>query len=174
MTTTVAVANTAPAPVTTGATNRNVIPPPETAPSTTDRNAIPPPETAPRVDPPVANTSAPVPAKTTISARASAVPKPTDTSPPPAETQLTKELRALDVARSALNRGDANACLAELDKHDRAFPTGQLRMDAAILRVEALLARGDSARAKKLASDLLAQQPNGPSAQRLRTIADGP
>jgi hypothetical protein len=42
-----------------------------------------------------------------------------------------------------------------------------------VLRTEALLARGDSAAARRLARDLLARDPSGPHAQRLRTIAEG-
>jgi hypothetical protein len=139
---------------------------PTTQPMSTANRAIPPPEPAKTVEavpaPAPTETSPVVSAKTTTALRS-----------PPAETELAKELRALDGARSALNRGDASGALAELDKHDRAFPTGPLRMEAAVMRAEALLARGDTARAKKLASHLLARDPNGPFARRLRTIADG-
>jgi hypothetical protein len=86
---------------------------------------------------------------------------------------LAQELRSLDEARSALAQGDAPGALTLLDRHDRTFPTGPLRTEARMLRVEALLARGDRASARRLATDLLARDPSGPHARRLRTIADG-
>jgi hypothetical protein len=92
----------------------------------------------------------------------------------PTESPLARELRLLDDARSALGRGDASGALAALDRHDRAFPAGALRTEANVMRAEALLARGDRAAARKLASDLLARDPSGPAAKRLRTIADAP
>ena len=64
--------------------------------------------------------------------------------------------------------------LLELDRHDRTFPNGPLRTEATVLRAEALLAHGETARAKRLAQDLLARDPNGPSARRLRTITEAP
>ena len=97
--------------------------------------------------------------------------QPAASSPP--ESPLAQELRSLDEARSALARGDASGALTLLDRHDRAFPTGPLRTEARMLRVEARLARGDRAAARKLATELLARDPSGPQARRLRTIADG-
>jgi hypothetical protein len=93
---------------------------------------------------------------------------------PAAESALARELRLLDAARSALDRHDVADALATLDRYERAFPSGTLRTEASMLRVEALLARGDGVEARKLARDLLAQDPLGPHARRLRTIADSP
>ncbi|HSO39574.1 MAG TPA: hypothetical protein VLT33_43910, partial [Labilithrix sp.] len=92
---------------------------------------------------------------------------------PTVETPLARELRSLDEARSALGRGDASGALAELDRHDRAFPSGSLRTEARVLRAEVLLARGDRAAAQRIAAELLARDPSGPHARRLRTIAEG-
>jgi hypothetical protein len=47
-----------------------------------------------------------------------------------------------------------------------------LRAESAMVRIEALLVRGDEAGAKARANDLLAKDPNGPHAKRLRTILD--
>jgi uncharacterized protein HemY len=41
-----------------------------------------------------------------------------------------------------------------------------------VLRVEALLARGDRPAARTLAEALLARDPSGPHARRLRTLAE--
>lgn len=111
-------------------------------------------------------TSAPAPIVTAPAAAAEPAPAP--------ESALTRELRSLDAARSALHRGDASGALAALDRHDQAFPGGAMRTEASVLRVEALQTRGDTAAARKLAGDLLAREPSGPHARRLRSITDAP
>jgi hypothetical protein len=133
---------------------------PPTAPILTTPPEVP----APVVRPEPAAAAAPAPAPTT--------PTKVLASAAPIEGSLARELRSLDEARSALGRGDATGTLAELDRHDRAFPGGALRTEAKMLRAEALLARGDRAAARKLAAELLARDPSGLHARRLRTIAD--
>lgn len=91
---------------------------------------------------------------------------------PSAESPLTRELHSLDAAKARLEARDASGAIAALDRHDREFPHGALRAESAMLRVEALLVRGDDAGAKARAKDLLARDPNGPHAKRLRTILD--
>jgi hypothetical protein len=80
----------------------------------------------------------------------------------------------LEAARAALVRSDAAAALAALDRYDRSFPGGALRTEATMLRVEALLARGDTKAAQDLARGLLALDPAGPHARRLRTLLQNP
>jgi hypothetical protein len=87
------------------------------------------------------------------------------------ESSHAREIRSLDEARAALDRGEAAATLALLDRHGRTFPDGALGSVAAVLRAEALLASGDRLRAQKLARELLARDPAGPHARRLTTIA---
>ncbi|MDB4933294.1 MAG: hypothetical protein JWP87_266 [Labilithrix sp.] len=134
--------------------------------------------------PPAATSEAPAPVAAPVALMAPATAMPAAPAPTPTATTLTaptesplaRELRSLDDARSALGRGDATGALAHLDRHDRAFPSGPLRTEASILRIDALLARGgsaDRAAAQGLARDLLAREPAGPHAQRMRTIADG-
>jgi hypothetical protein len=89
-------------------------------------------------------------------------------------SSLARELRLLDTARSALGRGDIAAVLATLDRYERAFPGGKLRTEGAMLRVDALLARGDVMAARALARDLLSRDPSGPHARRLRTLLENP
>jgi hypothetical protein len=151
----VAVVNTAPqtpAPVVKPAPVALATP----APTTNTIAAVDPPRPGPR------------PSSTEPSTSAATAP-----AAAPVESPLARELRSLDDARSALGRGDASAALAELDRHDRAFPAGPLRTEARVLRAEALLARGDRAAARKIATELLARDPSGPQARRLRTIAEG-
>jgi hypothetical protein len=92
----------------------------------------------------------------------------------PLESPLARELRSLDDARSALDRHEIADALADLDRYERTFPTGTLRTEASLLRVESLLARGDGPDARRLARELLAQDPSGPHARRLRTIVENP
>lgn len=137
---------------------------PITPPAPEAPTAIATPTLAPTASP----TASPIAEPAKSSPRAT---QPAASSPP--ESPLAQELRSLDEARSALARGDGSGALTLLDRHDRAFPMGPLRTEAKMLRVEALLARGDRAAAKKLATELLARDPSGPHARRLRTIGDG-
>jgi hypothetical protein len=139
-----------------------------------------PPKAAPKV-------VVPAPVPTTVTE-----PAPVETSPPApkveatppkthpaaaapsADSPLSRELKSLDGARAYLDRGDPSGALSALDRHDRAFSHGSLRTESAVLRAEALLARGDTAAAKKLARDVLARDPSGPHAKRLRSIAETP
>jgi len=93
---------------------------------------------------------------------------------PSGESPLARELKLLDAARAELEGHDPGAALAALDRYERAFPAGALRTEASMVRVEALLARGDGGQARKLARDLLAQDPSGPHARRLRSIVENP
>lgn len=110
--------------------------------------------------------------------RVNALPAPSASSSGGAsESPVARELRALDVAKAALERRDADGALRALEMYDRTFAAqggGMLRTEANVLRVEALLVRGDTAEARRLASELLARDPGGPHARRLRTIAAQP
>jgi hypothetical protein len=90
------------------------------------------------------------------------------------ESPLARELRALDAVRSALDHTDVAEALRDLDQYDHAFPSGALRTEAGMLRIDALLARGDDGAARKLARDLLTRDPSGPHARRLRAIVEIP
>lgn len=144
---------------------------------------------APSMPPPPASSDAPTlvvetPASSTIapaivpkSIRPRPLPAVTDDAPPPAssESAIVRELRSLDVAKAALERRDPDGALRALESYDRTFAAGAtLQTEASVLRVEALLARGDTAEARRLATDMLARDPAGPHARRLRTIATEP
>jgi hypothetical protein len=144
-----------------------------TTQATSTATAAPTPKVTKAATPaPTAEDDSPTPAETVAPAPI-VPPRPAhaSTPTPSAESPLARELDALDRARSALNQGDPNAALVALDKYDRTFPKGSLRMSAQVLRAEALLARGDKAAAQTLAKQLLARDPAGPEAKRLRTIA---
>lgn len=134
---------------------------------------IPPPEPAEARVEAAASTTRPA---DSASAAATARPRPAVASRPPASASdtepspLAREVRAIDVARRALSAGDARAALSTLDQHDRDFPNGPMRTEAEVLRVDALVASGDQAAARRLASQLLARDPAGAHARHLRSV----
>lgn len=99
--------------------------------------------------------------------------KPEKPSAPPktsADSALRDELALLDSARGAIARGDTAAALAALGQHGQRFPRGYLGSEAAVLRVEALVKAGRRAEADAEGDRLLAREPNGPQAQRVRSL----
>lgn len=145
---------------------------------------IPPPE--PLAPPPIANfddpSALPAPAESALRTSAAKPANPSEkantaaraAAPPTANDEpspLAREVRAIDLARSALVAGQPRAALMALDQHDRDFPNGPMRTEADVLRVDALEASGDHAAAKRLASQLLARDPSGAHARHLRSVA---
>lgn len=90
--------------------------------------------------------------------------------PAPAADVLGKELASLDQARTALRAGEPERTLRLLDEHNRKFPRQRLRLEATVLRIEALSSSGRSRAARKAGEDFLAKHPNGPYAQRVRSL----
>jgi outer membrane protein assembly factor BamD (BamD/ComL family) len=84
------------------------------------------------------------------------------------------EAAALEAARVELGAGRASAALAALDGYDQRFPHGELQPEATALRVEALMASGNSSAARSLGADFLAKHPRHPAAARVRRIVDEP
>jgi hypothetical protein len=92
--------------------------------------------------------------------------------PGPERDRLPLELEALDRARSALAGGDASRALALLDEYSARFPKARLRAESAVLRVEALVARGQKDAAIRLGRELLVREPNGPYARRVHSLLE--
>lgn len=88
------------------------------------------------------------------------------------EPRLDVEVRSLDAARSALASNDAHGALAALDDYDRRFTAPRLAPEAALLRVELLVALGRRAEARDLGERWLARDPSGAHAERLRALLD--
>lgn len=61
---------------------------------------------------------------------------------------LAKERAVLDVARSALGRGDAASTLVAVAEHERTFPRGALAEEREALAIQALALQGRSADAR--------------------------
>jgi hypothetical protein len=120
--------------------------------------AIPAPTAQPTlVAPPTASPS-PVPAPITKHvAVATASPAPS----------LTRELALLDEARSAISAAAPAKALAALDRYDAECAGGAMTLEARVLRIEAIAASGDSARASAMAKKFLADHPGTQYAARL-------
>jgi TolA-binding protein len=139
------------APVTVPA--RPVAPRTPTTPATTP--VAPEPEAAPVV------AAAPVRA-------------PVRATPSERDLSLTQELGAIEQARAAFLRHEYSQTLRLLDEYGKKFPKRQLASEATVLRIEALAARGDRDSASRIGRDFLQNHPNGPYAQRVRSvIGDG-
>jgi len=134
--------------------------PPE-APSPT---AAPAPAPAP-VTPPIASSAPDVAPEAPRDE-----PKERTPAKPTKSEGLRDEVALLDAARSAISRGDTSSALAALGQHAQRFPQGFLRSEAAVLRVEALVRAGRRAEAQAEGEKLLAREPNGPQAQRVRSL----
>lgn len=74
-------------------------------------------------------------------------------------------------AHAALAAGDTSSALDAVDAHDRSFPRGALRDEAAVLRIEALARAGRRGEALDEADRFLARAPASPHARRVRAVA---
>jgi hypothetical protein len=93
---------------------------------------------------------------------------------PSNEASLRQELGALEQARRAFLAHDYTQSLRLLDEYTRKFPKRQLGSEATVLRIEVLAARGERVTAARIGHDFLQSHPNGPYAQRVRSvIGDG-
>lgn len=108
----------------------------------------------------------PAPAVTTAGEAARVgtnTPKVASSRPSSSDTETSRALGVealrIDAARQALASGDARRALAELDAYQRAKVVGVLDREAALLRIRALVAAGDGARAAQLARDYLDRRP---------------
>jgi outer membrane protein assembly factor BamD (BamD/ComL family) len=88
-------------------------------------------------------------------------------------SSLPEELSALESARRALVAGDPKRALQLLEDYARRFSKPRLGTEAAVLRIEALMANGDRARANQLGTEFLAKHTNGPYERRVRSLIVG-
>jgi outer membrane protein assembly factor BamD (BamD/ComL family) len=84
---------------------------------------------------------------------------------------LQLELQRLDATRRRLAAGQADQALALLDAYERATPRGVLKLEAEVLRIDALARSGRLAQAQARAASFLARHPNSVLAARVRRIA---
>lgn len=83
---------------------------------------------------------------------------------------LSAELRPLDRARQALRSGEPHVALRALAEHQQRFPGGALWKEAVLLEVEARLEASEVVRARTVAQRVMAVDPTGPYAARLRAL----
>lgn len=81
-----------------------------------------------------------------------------------ARSALMEEVKRLDAVRAALRRSEPRGALGGLDRYDEDFARGALRLEAAVLRVQALRDSGAVAAATRLARRTLAE----PGSERYR------
>jgi hypothetical protein len=81
---------------------------------------------------------------------------------------LRAELKALDGARTTLASGNAQGALTLLDAYDRGYPRGLLRLEAEVLRIDALARSGQTEAARRRADAFLRQHPKSVLASRVR------
>jgi|GEM_PF-1089325 len=103
---------------------------------------------------------------------------PTEASTPaPSGASLFhEELALVESARSALARGDSAACLRIVESYDDRFRGGVFADEIAVMRIEALAARGDDERARSLGEAFLRKHPSSAYAERIRSVvsSNGP
>jgi hypothetical protein len=73
---------------------------------------------------------------------------------------LATERKLVEMARTALTRGEINSAFATLDRHVRLFPRGQLAEERDSLYVQALVTRGDALHARERAGHFHQQYPH--------------
>lgn len=121
---------------------------------------------APAVTAPEPAAPAPEPGVTASHVTASHV------APPHVEERrrtLAAEVALIDRART-LARSSPGESMTALDEYARTFPRGALHDEAAVVRVEALLAAGRRADAERAAQPYLRDRPNTPIARRMTDL----
>jgi hypothetical protein len=89
---------------------------------------------------------------------------------PKAAATLSVELDSLRRAREALAAGNTAGALRELDRYEDDLNGRQLRAEAALLRIETLAQRGETAAASARAKQFVEQYPHSPLVDRARTF----
>ncbi len=111
-------------------------------------------------------------------AEASPAPASARNSQPKAESRtdqsaaaLRAELQAVDSARATLASGNPQGALALLDAYDRGYPRGLLKLEAEVVRIDALARSGQTDAARRRADAFLRQHPKSVLASRVRRYA---
>ena len=85
-------------------------------------------------------------------------------------TPSAGEVTVLDRAREALRAGDSAGAMRALDEHGKRFADGTLGEEAELLRIEALLERGERRAAAAEARRFLAAHPQSSHRARVRSL----
>ncbi len=117
--------------------------------------------------------SVPTPSPVVSAPAVSHPPVRTDTAPPPSVSTMAEQVMLLDRARATASLRPDEA-LAALDTYASRFPGGELTDQAAVVRVEALVARGDRGTAERVAAPYLRRNDTSPIARRMRALLESP
>jgi hypothetical protein len=152
-----APALSAPAPIAT-----MVAAPPLADAASSTASSPPPPDAdpTPRVKP-----AAPVTMGETPNPRVPPAPRASSSA-----VTLADEVAALERAQRALASHDPDAAARELNRYHAKYPQGTLSSEETVLRVQALLARGEDAKAVALANRFAAAHPDSPFAKRVMDL----
>lgn len=89
---------------------------------------------------------------------------------PKPEPTLEDELLLFKRAKTAADSGRTNEALSLLDRHAKEFPNGVFRLEAQVVRAEALCAAGRTSAAIKLRDRFVDGHPSHPLASRMRDV----
>jgi hypothetical protein len=92
---------------------------------------------------------------------------------PPArapDASLAEEVGWLDRASASIRSGDAERGLQVLDEYKGRFPAGVLTPESQVLRIEALVRKGNRVDATRLGESFLARTPQSALAARVRSL----
>ncbi len=87
--------------------------------------------------------------------------------------QLSEEIRLIDSARSSVRNGEPRSALRALNQYRTRFPQGRFSLEATALRIEALAASGERAKARVLAQRFIQHHPKSLLVERVRKYATG-
>jgi len=124
-------------------------------------------------DPPAPPPVATAPAVTVRGSAASEGRGATSGSGAPRGSALRGEILLVDGARAALAEGSPGRALRLVQRYAVRFPHGALAPEAQALRIEALAASGQPARARALARAFIAEHPGSPLTDRIARLLAG-
>jgi hypothetical protein len=99
-----------------------------------------------------------------------APPKPAQPAPSAKPNPFVEEMALIDAARAALAAGDASKAMRLLDERDRRFARGTFGQETTVVRIEALVHRGDRAAALRLGQAFLDAHPRSTAGSHVRSL----
>lgn len=139
-------------------------------------------ETAPPAQAPAAHAIASAQPSATASASAapsaaarSVIAAVSESAAPPVSSasSLTVEMQELEAVRRTITQGRGAEALVQLDSFAARHPRARLSEEAAVLRIEALMASGASGQARSMAEEFLRTRPNSAFGDRVRSLELG-
>jgi hypothetical protein len=100
-------------------------------------------------------------------------PSPAPSAPSPVAGGLRAELLALETVQNALRAGRTPEAARALADYGRRFPHAELALEAELLGIDLLLARGEREQARTQARELLARPAAARYRERLEALSDG-